>query len=157
MKFSEIERGDWEGLKPYLDTCLLPVTGLNGWEQPWEATQELEHLRDVMDCVEGPYKGRLVTYPAFHYVEGGAAAAAVNSVCRKLKGAGFRYVVLITGHPAVGAVTFPDADLLLCPESTEGTVMNGEQFRQHAAAGIQAMWQKSADDKSRENDAGPGV
>jgi hypothetical protein len=144
LKFSEIERSDWEGLKPYLDTCLLPVTGLSGFEQPWEATQELEYLRDVMDCVEGPYKGRIVTYPAFHYVEGPAAAAAVNSVCQKIKGAGFRYVIVISGHPSVASIAFPDADLLLCPESAEGDVMSGEQFKVRVARDIRAMWQPEA-------------
>jgi hypothetical protein len=141
LKFSDIERSDWEGLKPYLDTCLIPVTGLSGFEQPWEATQELEYLRDVMDCVEGPYKGRIVTYPAFHYAEGPSAAAAVNSVCQKIKGAGFRYVIVISGHPSVGALHFPDADLLLCPESADGQVMDGEQFKLRTSRVIRAMWQ----------------
>ncbi|GAA3405122.1 DUF2487 family protein [Paenibacillus hodogayensis] len=145
MKFSDIERADWEGLKPYLDTCLLPVTGLTGFEQPWEATQELEYLRDIMDCIEGPYKGRIVTYPAFHYVEGPGAAFMVNSVCQKLKGAGFRYVILITGQPAVEGAPYPDADLMLCPEAADGEVMQADAFRTKAAEEIGAMWRKGAE------------
>mgnify|MGYP001156500601 CR=1 FL=1 len=144
MKFSDIERSDWEGLKPYLDTCLLPVTGLTGFEQPWEATAELEFLRDAMDCLEAPYKGRVVTYPAFHYVEGPAAAEAVNSVCRKLKGAGFRYVVLMTANHAVAAVPYPDADLVLCPETAGGETMNIASFREKVAADVRGLWQSGA-------------
>lgn len=144
MKFSDIERSDWEGLKPYLDTCLLPVTGLGGFEQPWEATQELEYLRDVLDCVEGPFKGRTVTYPAFHYAEGPAASAAINSLCRKLKGVGFRYVILITANASMLTPEYPDADLLLCPETADGEAMDGERFRSKVAADIRAMWQGDA-------------
>lgn len=141
MKFSEIERNDWEGLKPYLDTCLLPVTGLSGFEQPWEATQELEFLRDAMDCIEGPFKGRIVTYPAFHYIEGPSAAAAVNSVCRKLKGAGFRYVIVMTANGSVAAAGFSDADLLLCPETPDGEVVGIDTFRGKAASEVRTMWE----------------
>ncbi|PYI54900.1 DUF2487 family protein [Paenibacillus flagellatus] len=144
MKFSDIERSAWEGLKPYLDTCLLPVTGLSGFEQPWEATQELEYLRDVMDCVEGPFKGRIVTYPAFHYIEGPHGADAVNAVCCKLKAAGFRYVIVITGHPSAAAARIPDADLLLCPEAPDGTVLDAAAFRQAVNRDVQAMWQAGA-------------
>ncbi|MGO4375464.1 DUF2487 family protein, partial [Paenibacillus sp. MCAF20] len=67
MKFSEIEKEQWEELRPYLDTCLLPVTGMDGSEQPYEATEWLERLRDIMDLIEIPFKGRVVTYPACHY------------------------------------------------------------------------------------------
>lgn len=142
MKFSDIERADWDGLKPYLDTCLLPVTGLSGLEEPWETTQELEYLRDVMDCVEGPYKGRIVTYPAFHYAEGPAAAPAINEVCRKLKGAGFRYVIVISGHPAVGSLLLEDADLLLCPEAADqAQATSAQAFKEQAARDVRQMWQ----------------
>lgn len=141
MKFSDIESSEWDKLKPYLDSCLLPVTGMSGAEQPWEATQELEYLRDVMECVEGPFKGRVVTYPAFHYVEGPDAAGAVNEICKKLKGAGFRYVIVISGHPSVSSFVLPNADLLLCPESPEGEVMNAAEFREQVARDIRAMWQ----------------
>lgn len=144
LKFSDIEKSSWAGLKPYLDTCLLPVTGLTGFEQPWEATQELEYLRDVMDCVEVPYKGRVVTYPAFHYFGGPAVAEAVNEVCAKLKGAGFRYVIVISGHPSVGAAEFRHADLLLCPESEDGKVQSSPEFRDRVNREVQAMWQAGA-------------
>lgn len=64
MKFSDIEEQTWDELRPYLDTAVLPVTGLNGGETPWEATRELEYLRDALDLIEIPFKGRIVTYPA---------------------------------------------------------------------------------------------
>ncbi|WJH37540.1 YpiF family protein [Paenibacillus sp. CC-CFT747] len=67
VKFSEIREEQWKDLQPYLDTCLLPITGLTGTESPWMTTEALEMLRDIMDLVENPYKGRLVTYPALHY------------------------------------------------------------------------------------------
>ena len=67
MKFSDIEEQNWEQLAPYLDTCLLPLTGLDGTEKPWQATNALEKLRDFLDLIEIPFRGRIVTYPAAHY------------------------------------------------------------------------------------------
>lgn len=144
MKFSEIDQSSWEGLRPYLDTCLLPVTGLTGTEQPWEATQELEYLRDVLDCAETPFKGRIVTYPAFHFDGQGGGAESVNTVCRKLKEAGFRFVIVMTGHPAVAEIAYSNADLVLCPEMPNEMVMSGDEFRERVYRDIQALWASGA-------------
>ncbi|MBW7473423.1 YpiF family protein [Paenibacillus oenotherae] len=95
MKFSELTADQWAELQPYLDTAVVPVTGLSGGELPYEATEALERLRDVLDLIEGPFKGRTVTYPACHYGtwnDGGEQHAA--ALCRKLKQSGFKYVVL---------------------------------------------------------------
>jgi len=97
VKFSEIEQEQWEELKPYLDTCLLPITGLDGSESPVEATVALENLRDIMDLIEIPYTGRVVTYPACHYLSRDPSAIAqIASYCRALRGQGFKYIILIT-------------------------------------------------------------
>jgi 23S rRNA (pseudouridine1915-N3)-methyltransferase len=99
MKFSDIEQKGWDELAPYLDTCLLPVTGLAGNEYPWEATKALEDLRDALDCLEVPFKGRIVTYPALHYLPvGEERETLVNSMCDKLKEKGFRYVIIVTAR-----------------------------------------------------------
>lgn len=99
MKFSDVGKEEWGELQPYLDTCLLPVTGLTGLEQPWEATQTLEKLRDALELIEIPYKGRVVTYPALHYVEGLDIAAQLNLLCTRLKEAGFAFVIVLTIDP----------------------------------------------------------
>jgi 23S rRNA (pseudouridine1915-N3)-methyltransferase len=96
MKFSEVMKEEWEALQPYLDTCLLPVTGLTGREQPWQATEALEKLRDALDLIEIPYKGRVVTYPAVHYVEGMDLSVQINTLGSRLKEAGFAYVIVLT-------------------------------------------------------------
>ncbi|MBP1994750.1 DUF2487 family protein [Paenibacillus eucommiae] len=98
MKFSDINETEWTDLQPYLDTCLLPVTGLTGMEQPWQATEALEQLRDALELIEIPYKGRVVTYPALHYLEGVDMAEQVNKLSSRLKSAGFTYVVVLTVH-----------------------------------------------------------
>ncbi|WP_438445627.1 DUF2487 family protein [Gorillibacterium sp. sgz5001074] len=115
MKFSEIEKMRWSELAPYMDTCLVPVTGLTGKEPPWRATEALEQLRDAMEGLERRYVGRVVTYPAFHYTSGGDAAASLSALCRNLKeSAGFAYVVLITSDPAAALMQAPQsADLFL--------------------------------------------
>lgn len=112
MKFSDIDSQQWEELKPYLDTCLLPVTGLSGVEQPWQAAQSLERLRDALDLIEIPYQGRVVTYPAFHYIDtDDDASLLLNRVCQRLKTAGFKYVIVVTVGDPFGKMTIPAADI----------------------------------------------
>jgi 23S rRNA (pseudouridine1915-N3)-methyltransferase len=96
MKFKDIDSAQWAELRPYLDTCLLPITGLTGLEAPGQATDELEKLQKWMDAVEVPYHGRIVTYPAMHYTSKNEFSASVNEVCNNLRASGFRYVILIT-------------------------------------------------------------
>ncbi|MEB3101283.1 DUF2487 family protein [Ferviditalea candida] len=117
MKFSEITQTKWQEWKPYMDTCLLPLTGLTGGEQPWEVTRTLEELRDVMDRIEIPYKGRIVTYPTVQYqLEGQAFEAFVNQLCANMISAGFAHVVLVTGNALIREMNFEQADLLIGPE-----------------------------------------
>jgi 23S rRNA (pseudouridine1915-N3)-methyltransferase len=114
MKFNEIQQTDWEELKPYLDTCLLPMTGLSGEESPWKVTQALEELRDLMDFVEIPFKGRVVTYPAVQYkLDDNLMIAAMDKLCEKLKSESFKFVILITSDDALAKLEFKGHDLLL--------------------------------------------
>lgn len=117
MKFSEITQTKWQEYKPYLDTCLLPLTGLTGKEQPWEVTRTLEELRDLMDQIEIPYKGRIVTCPAVQYRwEGDGFQAFINQLCANLITAGFVHVVLATGNVSIRGMNFEQADLLVGPD-----------------------------------------
>lgn len=121
MKFSEIGKEQWDELSPYLDTCLLPVTGMTGTEKPYEATERLEELRDMLDLVEIPFKGRVVTYPACHYLlDGAESARGVEAIVKRLKDSGFAYVILAT---ASGMLKLDEcgADLVLNPSE------NGER------------------------------
>lgn len=95
MKFSEIDEQTWPELQQYYDTCVIPYTGLTGREMPWEATQSLERLRDFMDLVEIPFKGRVVTYPAIQY-SGASSKQYLNDICHNVKSAGFTYVIVMT-------------------------------------------------------------
>jgi len=131
MKFSEIKKEEWPALKPYLDTCLLPVTGLDGSESPVEAADCLEKLRDVLDLIERPYRGRTVTYPAWHYVSDretleAQLAASVN----KLREAGFRYVVIVTATDELAVGPQAGADLVVTPaNSAEATKLIADLWR----------------------------
>jgi hypothetical protein len=144
VKFSEIERQAWEQLKPYLDTCLLPVTGLNGAEEPWEATRKLESLQRALDGLEKPYRGRVVTYPAAHYIANGdGQKAALGEICRRLKQAGFRYVVIVSvcreleGSGIEGA----DAVAVMDPEATPDAC---KDFHRTLSRRIEALWREGA-------------
>lgn len=126
MKFSDITEEEWDELSPYLDTCLLPVTGMTGSERPFEATECLEKLRDMMDLVEIPFKGRVVTYPAFHYaLDEPLLSSTVEDWCEALKKTGFRYVILVTANRLL-QLTCKQADLTLRPEE-DGSLPNADQ------------------------------
>lgn len=133
MKFSEIESSQWDELKPYLDTCLLPVTGLTGLESPAEATQALEDLRDIMDGIEIPFKGRVVTYPACHYTGEKEGHTVVEQLCASLKRTGFRYIIVVSAR--LTNLAPASADLVFAPAPT-GEVPSTEQIGQ----AIRSMW-----------------
>lgn len=142
MKFSDIEQQGWDELKPYLDTCVLPVTGLSGAEQPWEATRALERLRDALDGLEIPYRGRIVTYPAMHYVTDGQGAAVLASVCARLKEAGFRFVVVISIHPEIGELNLAEADVVavMDPNASSEQV---KDFHRDVSRRVEALWRQA--------------
>jgi 23S rRNA (pseudouridine1915-N3)-methyltransferase len=115
MKFSEISKEQWEELSPYLDTCLLPVTGMVDPLQPYEATERLEQLRDLLDLIEIPFKGRVVTYPAWHYIyDSENFAVHVEQWCASVKQAGFRYVIVVTPNMEL-VLDCPSVDLCFRP------------------------------------------
>src|SRR5690606_13678429 len=97
MKFGELKREEWPALQPFLDTCLLPVTGLTGRESPVEAAVLAARAGAVLKALEERFRGRTVTMPALHYY-GPEDEGKLSELCRKLKEeTGFRYVVVVTG------------------------------------------------------------
>jgi 23S rRNA (pseudouridine1915-N3)-methyltransferase len=94
MKFSDIKQEQWAELKPYLDTIVLPVTGLTGSEEPWQATHQLEQLRDLLDSIEEPFRGRVVIYPAFHYISDMKPEDQLRLLSEQLRTIGFNYVII---------------------------------------------------------------
>jgi len=126
LKFSEIDPETWEELRPYLDTCLLPVTGMIGKESPFEATASLEALRDIMDLVEVPFNGRIVTYPAAHYIgDASSNKQLLEMVCSQLKAYGFKYIILISAKTKL-EVPIEQANLWITP-NPDGS-MPSEQY-----------------------------
>ncbi len=126
MKFSDISLSDWDELQPYLDTCLLPVTGLNGTETPPEATMALEKLRDLLDLIEIPFKGRVVTYPACHYAQDEERLnEALRQWIHSLRQTGFKYVVLAVASASL-ALEQCGADAVIAPNSVDELPAQGE-------------------------------
>lgn len=126
MKFSEIYEEPWKELQPYLDTCVLPISGLTGAEAPWEAGSQLEKARDVLDAIEAAYTGRVVIYPAVQYWQAADKPAFeqyVEMICTKLKQSGFRYVVLALGDSLLFPLECPSSDLIVHPEKLEEGVL----------------------------------
>jgi len=149
LKFSDIEEQTWDELRPYLDTAVLPVTGLNGGETPWEATRELEYLRDALDLIEIPFKGRIVTYPAMHFVSATmqeSGSLLLDQVCEGLKKTGFRFVVIVTAKSepefGEGFLETKHADLVLrfTPEELR---VSGSELKRQAAELMANLWNGS--------------
>lgn len=140
MKFSEIERERWDELKPYIDTVLLPVSGLTGAEQPWEATQALELLRDALDPLEQLYKGRVVTYPAIHYGESDEQLERlVSEMCARLAASGFRYCVVVSGNERFASFHPKEASLVIVPAAGEGADF-GSDYKARIRKAIESLW-----------------
>ncbi|WP_248925452.1 DUF2487 family protein [Paenibacillus hamazuiensis] len=141
MKFSDISKEQWDELRTYLDTCLLPVTGLAGSEAPHEAAEKLERLRDLLDLVEIPFKGRVVTYPAYHFIDDPLEAERLNRLCQRLKDeAGFRYLLVMSESVPLHTVNLPSADLIVHVGS-EGLSLDSAAVRLRIAGEVGAMWQ----------------
>ncbi|MGO4544943.1 DUF2487 family protein [Paenibacillus sp. 2TAB23] len=139
MKFSEIEKDQWEELSPFLDTCLLPITGMTLAVKPFEATGWLERLRDVMDVIEIPFKGRVVTYPAWHYYSDRTKLAAdLESWCSSVKKLGFRYVIVATADANL-ILNCPSVDLWVSPDAEGGIPQQKE-----ISDAIRALWSGQA-------------
>ncbi|OZB94878.1 DUF2487 family protein [Paenibacillus sp. XY044] len=140
MKFSEVEEATWSELSPYFDTCLIPYTGLSGKESPVEATEALARLRDFMDLVEMPFKGRIITYPAVQYGQG-EDLSLLQEICRNVKVAGFAYVIVMSADIELIQCQVEDCDLLLSQrvlnEETGGAGIAGRIKDK-----IQEMWQR---------------
>ncbi|MEO2207241.1 DUF2487 family protein [Paenibacillus pabuli] len=136
LKFSEMTQDSWAELQLYLDTCLIPFTGLTGNQSPAEATEALERLRDFLDLIEVPFKGRVMTYPAFHFAFP-EKSMALNTICEQLKQSGFKYVVIMTSDGFLKKDEISSADLVfnrsqLVEEIEEGKIAGyiGEKVRE---------------------------
>ncbi|WP_028544274.1 DUF2487 family protein [Paenibacillus taiwanensis] len=148
MKFSEISEAQWQQWKPYLDTCVIPVTGLTGALAPFQATASLEQLRDWLEHVEIPFHGRIVTYPAYHFVDPSSDFQTVNGEWTKLdrlalelKAAGFRYVIAMSAQVELPHQPLSNFDLVLTPFAIR--ITESENSRQRISELVQTMWSSS--------------
>ncbi|RED60423.1 DUF2487 family protein [Cohnella lupini] len=119
MKFSEIDPASWPELQPYLDTCLLPLSGLTGEESPWEATESVARTGEWLAPLEQSFRGRTVTMPAYHYDAGGEEQIdRLNRLIGSWRAIGFRYVILINGK-AMPNFDMLHADLIIQPKTDD--------------------------------------
>ncbi|WP_419884760.1 DUF2487 family protein [Paenibacillus sp. B-A-8] len=139
MKFSEFEVEQWADNRNFYDTCLIPFTGLSGSESPPETVQALERLRDFMDLVEIPFKGRIVTYPAIQY-GGGGYVELINEVCQKVKSSGFQYAVVLTADIALLKEEIFESDLVLSLPIIESSLEG--KINSDIGMKIQEMWRR---------------
>ncbi|MFC5531771.1 DUF2487 family protein [Cohnella yongneupensis] len=140
MKFSELSSESWDELQPYLDTCLLPISGLTGMEAPWEATERMLRTGDWLSVLEQAFHGRTVTMPAYHYDQAGQdAAARLNELCERMKSSGFRYIIVVSGRPGGVPEDVSAASLWIQP-CEEGEEPDSAAIRQ----AVSAMWRAGA-------------
>ncbi|MNC38465.1 hypothetical protein D3C75_870710 [compost metagenome] len=139
MKFSSFTAESWEENSKFYDTCLLPFTGLHGGESPSEAAAILEQLRDLLELVEQPFQGRIVTYPAVQYATQ-QSMATLNDVCRKVKSNQFQYVIVATTAAQVSHGDLYESDLVLSLSGFEPSQRG--LVKSDISDKIQAMWQR---------------
>ncbi|HBU80069.1 MAG TPA: DUF2487 domain-containing protein [Paenibacillus sp.] len=140
MKFSEMTQDSWAELQLYLDTCLIPYTALTGKQSPVEATEALERLRDFLDLVEIPFKGRIMTYPAFHYA-GPDMSMALNTLSEQLKSSGFKYVVIMSSDGVLEQSQITSADLVLS-HSILSQEVGDEGIARFVGEKIRELWKR---------------
>ncbi|MGO4731598.1 DUF2487 family protein [Paenibacillus sp. 2KB_22] len=140
MKFSEMTQDSWAELQLYLDTCLIPYTALSGEQSPVEVTEALERLRDFLDMVEIPFKGRIMTYPALHYANS-ELSMTLNSLSAQLKSSGFKYVVMMSSDGHLNEVDIPYADLVLS-RSVLTHEVGEEGIARFVGEKIRELWKK---------------
>jgi hypothetical protein len=85
MKFSELTAETWNEQQSYFDTCILPLSGLQGSESPIEVTKKLTDLQRTLDILERIYRGRIVIYPACHYMSNLAFEGLVEELKQSFK------------------------------------------------------------------------
>ena len=139
MKFSEVDEHSWLSVGAYFDTCLIPYTGLSGKEKPWEATAALERLRDFLDYIEIPFKGRVVTYPAVQY-GGNHAEELLNEICHNVKSAGFKYPVVVSADVQLDTEALYESALVLSLPAM-GPISD-EALKSAVAQQISDLWNK---------------
>ncbi|WP_459280563.1 DUF2487 family protein [Paenibacillus vandeheii] len=140
LKFSEMTQDSWAELQLYLDTCLIPYTALTGKQSPVEATEALERLRDFLDLVEIPFKGRIMTYPAFHYA-GPDMSMALNTLSEQLKSSGFKYVVIMSSDGVLEQSQITSADLVLS-HSILSQEVGEEGIARFVGEKIRELWKR---------------
>ena len=138
MRFSEFHEDNWGDLQPYMDTALLPVTGLTGSESPPAAADLVGAAGDWLAPVESAFKGRTVTYPAHHYI-GPGDEGLLNALCDRLKAGGFKHVVVVSGKPGWRSEDVPSADLFAFPAEA-GIEPDAEGIRRQVAD----LWKRAA-------------
>ena len=140
LKFNEMNQDSWAELQLYLDTCLVPFTAMNGKQSPVQATEALERLRDFMDMVEIPFKGRIMTYPAYHYTST-EMSMTLNTLSSELKASGFKYVVIMSADGSFLNMEIPHADLLLSQRDLVQE-MGSEAIAGYVGECIRDLWKK---------------
>jgi 23S rRNA (pseudouridine1915-N3)-methyltransferase len=118
MKFSELNETQWVELAPYLDTCILPISGVDGTETPTEMVNKLSTLQKLIDEIEKDFRGRIVIFPAFHYSNEGYAAQLINLISN-IKNNHFAKVVCISSELESEKLVEFGADIVFSIKSTE--------------------------------------
>ncbi|NGM81466.1 DUF2487 family protein [Paenibacillus sp. 7124] len=138
MKFSDFDKGSWEENGKFYDTCLIPFSGLTGKESPPQTAEWLERLRDSIDLVERPFKGRIVVYPAVQY-DGIGKIDIINEICHNIKSNNFRFAIVLDGVGSLTRDIIFESDLIIAVKDFFGD--NKDKGMALFMQKIQQMWE----------------
>jgi 23S rRNA (pseudouridine1915-N3)-methyltransferase len=128
MYYDQISAGQWPSLKPYLDTCILPITNIRTEQEVWEIKERLHIHNQAKKWIEQMYSGRIVIYPDIHYSwdDKEKFRLYLKEVIRGIKDKGFQYVVLLnnsSNEPYVEeGITYISADGELLSDAAKNRI-----------------------------------
>ncbi len=100
MKFTDFNQSIWNETSAYYDTCVIPYSGLTGNETPPRVVQLLSGLKERLEWIEVPFKGRVITYPALQYCFEGFSEFT-NYLINNLRSVGFKFVILVVAPSVI--------------------------------------------------------
>lgn len=137
LRFSDVDQKTWSQWQPFVDTAVVPLTGLDGTETPWEMRQRLEILRDLLDITEQPFKGRVLVLPAVQYA---FSEYQLKSMAKNLRHQGYHFIITVAAWRRPASPNYDDKKYIDFEIFYNQDTSEHEQ-QQVIRLGIERIWQ----------------
>ncbi|WP_342525707.1 DUF2487 family protein [Chryseomicrobium sp. FSL W7-1435] len=97
----------------YIDTALVPLLSIDLTKETLQnAASQSDYVLSLTNVLENQFKGRIVSFPSFSYVEGQPKEQLFNEWKSAFAASPFRHVIFLTGDAAWTQV---DSSILWTP------------------------------------------